>query len=125
MSDLRKTPAGALLASQLLQTLAAQNGRRLEPEIEMTITALMRFNNSAAAQNLFLFTLTQEQQAEVGNIYNSRFRLEPSKGPLDWGLLGQPGVDQQLHPDGGLRLIFKDAPMRFRSVAASMKPARC
>lgn len=122
LEELRGSPETLGLAARVTLQLFQQEAPNLGPEIGRTLDLLMQAGQASAARNLLLFTLTPNEQATIGYVFNPSFEQFGDKGPFDWDLVPRSGIAlaRTPPPETNVTIDFLNAPTRLRTVSQTV-----
>lgn len=89
---LDRDPGSIDLAYRLQLDLNGNADQTRSREIGGTLSGLLRAKRYDQAYRLFLLTLSENDRAHYGYVFNGGFDLEPSGRLFDWSLASRPGV---------------------------------
>jgi hypothetical protein len=115
--QLSTDPEGLSLVERLLGDLAAADKPARPTELAMVLNGLVRQGQHEQAYRFFLFTLSDEEKAYGGYVYNSTFAPVKLARRFDWQYADKPGVEVRLSAqDGenpqGAHIRFLNAPIK-------------
>lgn len=131
--SLAKTREGLAIAKKLLLDWHRDGVGNLRPAINGITHSLIQANDPLNAYLLFGLTLTPQESAEAGFVYNSKFNLDPNGSQFDWRLPREPGVGFQIvrRPAGkgneaqgesrAMEIKFLNAPVRLAQVLQTVR----
>lgn len=96
--SLARNAATVPMAGKVLLDLQGQSPLP-SSEVSATINGYIAQGNYAEAYQLFLFTLTDEEQQLEGYVFNEHFAPISTRRPFDWQYRAQPGVEIRMPSD--------------------------
>ncbi|ESX65441.1 hypothetical protein X759_28900 [Mesorhizobium sp. LSHC420B00] len=116
---LNKTPEGLDVANRLLLDLKVSRTPPKPNELSAVIGGYIREKQFGPAYRLFLFSLSDQERALAGYIFNSTFEPVPSGKPFDWQIRDQSGLEitfatssDAVEGEGGATVRFLNTPVK-------------
>lgn len=115
LRSLVSSDAGLPLANRLVLDLSTSSAPATQVELRTVLNALVRAGDYPTARRLFLFTLSDQDWARAGLVFNAGFETSATSLPFDWIFRNTAAAyleSSSVTPQNGMNVRFLDKPAR-------------
>ena len=125
-SGLKEKPENIKHAQALVAEWIAQKSENTQPLVNRLVNSWLLLKNSNQAYSQFVALLDENQKAELGYVFNSKFNLQPSNSFFDWTIEPQQGLVARIVKipgtgKGALDIKFQNSPVEIGSIWQNIK----